>query len=118
MSKTQIRASNDHNELLHRLKSEGVIAEMSDGFRFAIALALAHGGIAPSVPKPNENFISNSTLDPDRSVESAIRNFHECGDNDVYEIAERLAAWGMNKLEEADRAGALSFSDLISEANP
>src|SRR4051812_42056932 len=61
---------------LQRLKEDGYFSEMVDAYRFAIALALAHGGLTSDFNE-RQNLFNVGTLDPDRSLYTAVATLRQ-----------------------------------------
>jgi hypothetical protein len=102
------------HERLKQLKSSGYFAEMTDAYRFAIALALAHGGIAE--PAARGTIFNVGSLDPDRSIYQAISALAPEKGEPIYKLAERLAEWGLTEMCRQMEQGTLSIATLLSEA--
>jgi hypothetical protein len=113
----QVGLSKDGHDKLLRLKEDGHFADMADAYRFAIALAIAHGAIPDDKQYRNGPTIFNTgSLDPDRSLYTIIRALFEPLNEPVYRFAERLAEWGVNELYRLGEKGSIPISDLITEA--
>jgi hypothetical protein len=112
--KTDLGLSEIAHSHLKRLKEDGYFGEMKDAYKFAVALALAHGAIAPSLGRRTTVF-SIATIDKDGSMRDAIVALRPLGDEDVYKVAERLAEWGVEELYRRASGGTLSFQDLLQE---
>ena len=113
---TTIGLSDGAHSKLQQLKEENYFAEMADGYRFAIALALAHGASAPAVTGGRGTIFNVGTLDPDRGIYAAVSALRETVDEPVYRTAARLAEWGVEELYRRTRDGRFSFADILSEA--
>jgi hypothetical protein len=99
--------------LLQSLKQDGVFNEMADGYRFAIALAIAHGQIAPKQRESRTTVLNVGSLDPDGSIRSIIIELYPDEKTTPYAIAERLAEWGMAELARLHESGPLRFSEIF-----
>lgn len=102
------------HERLQQLKSSGHFAEMADAYRFAIALALAHGAIAESATRGT--IFNVGSLDPDRSIYQAIAALSLEKGEPIYRLAERLAEWGVSEMWRQMEQGTLSTATLLREA--
>ena len=101
---------------LQRLKEDGHFAEMVDAYRFAIGLALAHGGVTSDFAE-RQNLFNVGTLDPDRSLYTAVATLRQATtDEPVYKTVERLATWGVEELDRRSQRGMLSFAEILGEA--
>jgi hypothetical protein len=100
---------------LKRLKEDGHFSEMVDAYRFAIAMALAHGGQTADIVD-RQNLFNVGSLDSDRTLYSAIAVLRIDYDEPVYRTAERLATWGVTELQRRREAGTLSFAEILQEA--
>jgi hypothetical protein len=112
---TTVGLTEGGRDRLARLKEEGYFAEMADGYRFAIALALAHNGISEHATR--RTIFNVGTLDPDGAIATAIRLIRDPDDEPVYAVAERLAEWGVDEMYAAVANGRLSFPELLAEAD-
>lgn len=101
---------------LDRLKEMGVFAEKMDGYRFAVALALAHGVVPTEITK-RTTFLNVGSLDPDqalrRSVEALMPD--QLRDTTVYRLVERLADWGVNELYRQAQLGEIDFTSIFDQ---
>lgn len=110
-----IGLSNSAHGKLQRLKENAHFAELMDGYRLAIGLALAYG-VDPS-PLANRNTIFNvGSLDPDRSIYHAVQALRSRQTEPVYRTAERLAEWGVEEMYRQVETGMFSVVDLLREA--
>lgn len=116
---TTIGLSEKSHGLLKRLtedKRNGAFAEMADAYRFAVALALAHGVIPDEIPAPRQTIFNVGTLDPDKMVYSAVKALLNTDDTPVYRWVERLAEWGVNELATRADRGDLDIGEILKEA--
>lgn len=104
-----------HSKLQH-LKDAGYFREMTDGYRFAIALAIAHGSASKTMPKGKTTFLNVGSLDPDRSLFEAVNALRSDKSEPVYRTAERLAEWGVMELSRRLDTGGLVVGDILKEA--
>lgn len=111
---TTVGLSSEGHDRLRRLKEDGYFAEMTDAYRFAVALALAHGA-APAAVGSRGTIFNVGTLDPDKQVYNAIKSLYQVIDEPVYSIAERLAEWGVAELYRMAEVGQLSFTQILQE---
>lgn len=114
---TTIGLSDAAHGKLKRLRDDGYFAEMQDGYRFAVALALAYGVTPPEVGEKRQTIFNVGTLDPDRSLYYAITALTDVEDVPVYRIAERLAEWGVEEMDQQLEAGELNLQDTIRAAS-
>lgn len=114
---TTIGLSKRRHTALKALKEEGHFAEMADAYRFAIALALAHGGVTEPVTGSRTTVFNVGTLDPDGSIYAAVQALREDTDEAVYRTAEKLAEWGVSELMELASSGEISFGSLLAQAD-
>jgi hypothetical protein len=107
--------SDEANATLKSLKEMGFVEEL-DAYRFAVALAIAHG-VDPSVVHTAKRTTKYNigTLDPDRSLYSAVRILMPPADESpVYSAIERLAEWGIRELGKRSQSST-PFADICSE---
>ena len=114
--RTQVRLSNRGHTILTQMKEDGYLAEMTDGYRLGIALALSMGVIPEDLPAENRNFIAVSTLDPTGEIGAAIRILVNLEGQSVYGYAERLADWGIKEMHERFKGGFLDVVSLVHAA--
>lgn len=100
---------------LKGLKEQGFFAEMTDGYRFAIALALAHGASVPKLGAGRTTFLNVGSLDPDQSIYEAVRVLREPIDEPIYSTAERLAEWGLTEIAQRVERGDFSVIEILEE---
>jgi len=114
--RTQVRLSNKCHSVLTQMKEDGYLAEMTDGYRLGIALALSMGAIPEELSAENRNFIAVSTLDPTGEIAAAIRILVNLQGQSVYGYAERLADWGIKEMHERFKGGFLDVASLVNAA--
>ena len=100
---------------LQRLKDDGYFAELMDGYRFAVGLAIAHGG-ATTEFRERKNMFNVGSLDPDKRLYYAVSALRRPDALPVYKTMEQLATWGVNELDRRASEGTLSFSDILAAA--
>ncbi|HFU1223309.1 TPA: hypothetical protein ACGQPR_003147 [Citrobacter amalonaticus] len=115
--RTQVRLSNKGHAILTQMKEDGYLAEMTDGYRLGIALALSMGITPDELSVESRNFISVSTLDPTGELAAAIRTLVNLEGQGVYGYAERLADWGIKEMQERFKGGFLDVASLITPAS-
>lgn len=104
------------SQKLDDLKESGVFAEKMDGYRFAVALALAQGGIAPDLVG-RSTFLNIGSLDPDQTLRRAVETLmpNELNQTTPYRLIERLADWGLNELHAQAKSGGIDFVGLFDQ---
>lgn len=100
---------------LQRLKEDGHFGDMVDAYRFAICLALAHGGATTDFDE-RQNVFNVGTVDPDRSIYTAVAALRAPVNEPVYKTVEKLATWGVEELDRQSQRGTLSFAEILAEA--
>jgi hypothetical protein len=98
------------------MKEDGNLAEMTDGYRLGIALAISMGVIPEELSSENRNFIAVSTLDPTGELATAIRMLVNFEGQGIYGYAERLADWGIKEIQQRFKGGLLDVVSLIDAA--
>lgn len=113
---TTIGLSKAGDDKLDALKESGVFAEKMDGFRFAVALALAQGVIPPEL-KERSPFLNVGSLDLDGTLRGAVETLmpDQVRDTTPYRLIERLADWGINELDAQSKAGGIDFAALFDQ---
>lgn len=114
---TMIGLSEKTHSLLTQMKEDDYLAEMADGYRMGIALALAKGVVPPEVPTPRKTVFSVATIDPDQDVATAIRSLANLEGGAVYKMAERLAEWGINEIHKMFDGGPIDFAEILRIAH-
>ncbi len=111
-----IGLSESGNDKLNELKDEGIFAEKMDGFRFAVALALAQGVIPEEISKRSP-FLNIGSLDPNHTLKHAVETLMptQLHDTTPYRMIERLAEWGVNDLYAQHQSGGIDFAGLFSQ---
>ncbi len=101
---------------LQRLKEDGHFKEMSDAYRFGIALALAQGATPPELSTRTTVF-SVATIDPDQTIRNAIQTIlgESVHNQSIYKMAERLADWGVQELAAQAERGEIDFVTLFDQ---
>lgn len=115
---TTIGLSESGDAKLDDLKERGIFAEKMDGYRFAVALAIAQGVVPPEVIK-RKPFLNIGSLDPEqtlkRSVEALMGEYLQS--TTPYRLIERLADWGINELHEQVKSGEIDFISLLEQVD-
>ena len=113
-----IGLSQEAHGMLKQLKNDGPFDEMADAYRFAIALALAHGSVSQKI-SGRRTFLNVGSLDPDGNISKSIEAFRpdETMEESIYTTAERLAEWGVMELWERLQTGEIDFTDLFDQVN-
>ncbi|MGO7225874.1 MULTISPECIES: hypothetical protein [Rhizobium] len=111
-----IGLSETGNDKLTELKEEGVFAEKMDGFRFAIALALAQGVIPEEIGK-RAPFVNIGSLDPDHTLKHAVETLMpgQLQETTPYRLIERLGEWGINELYAQHQSGGIDFARVFAQ---
>jgi len=115
---TTIGLSEQAHAMLKRLaedKQNGNFAEMTDAYRFAIALALAHGVMPDEISGQRTTIFNVGTLDPDKQIFTTVSSLLNTGDTPVYRWAERLAEWGVREMSLLNDKGELDIGAILSE---
>lgn len=115
---TTIGLSDEAHAMLKRLtedKQNGTFAEMTDAYRFGIALAVAHGVIPEDVSSPRTIF-NVGTLDPDKQIYTTIKSLMNTGDTSIYQWVERLAEWGIREMSSMADRGDLDIGSILAKA--
>ena len=113
---TMIGLSEKAHALLSQMKEDNFLAEMADGYRLGIGLALAQGIEPEDVPQRRTVF-SVATIDPDQEIAAAIRALIDLKGTSVYRMAERLADWGVIELAKRFDGGQIDVGALVPKAD-
>lgn len=111
-----IGVSEAGNGKLNDLIENGIFAEKMDGFRFAVALALAQGVVPDEITKRNP-FLNIGSLDPDQTLRRAVEALmpEQLVDTTPYRLIERLAEWGVNDLYAQSKSGGIDFGRILEQ---
>lgn len=101
---------------LKTLWQDGHFAQMADAYRFAIALALAHGVTPSEITGSRQNVFGVATVDPDQSLYTAIKILIDTGETPIYRWAERLADWGVIEMSRRADEGTLDIGQILEES--
>lgn len=107
------------SEVAH-FKLESLVAqkhfeEMRDGFRFAVAYALAREPNPPRVDGSRKTIFSVSTLDSDQYLRLAVECVRQDSEEPTYRLIERLADWGIVQIAKRIEEDFESVADVLSE---
>ena len=112
---TSIGLSERAHALLTQMKEDNFLAEMADGYRLGIGLALAQGVEPDDLPQRRTVF-SVATIDPDQEIAAAIRALIDLKGGSVYRMAERLAEWGVIKLAKQFDGSPIDVATLLPKS--
>ena len=98
--KVTLRLSEDAHAKLSEMQQSGMFAQMLDGYRLAIALALAEDLIDAEGHRRGKTYINAGSLDPDGIIRDAVLESFGDKAGSPYEIAERLGEAGIHALAE------------------
>lgn len=118
----QVGASVQSRETLDQLRGHGHIVELMDGYRLAIATAIAFGR-EPRDKADSERvtMFAAGNLDPDMAIRMAIAEIYPKARSWPYRAAEDLAEQGLEILHDSLDGEQISYSNLIERieaANP
>lgn len=114
---TTIGLSEAGDAKLDELKELGIFAEKMDGYRFAVSLAVAQGGMAAELTK-RKPFLNIGSLDPDQKLKKTVEALYlaQLSDTTIYRLVERLAEWGVAELHAQAKMGGIDFEKLLAQA--
>lgn len=115
---TTIGLSERAHALLTQMKEDGYFAEMADGYRIGIAIALSRGIRDHEVGTPRKTVFSTATIDPDQEIATTIRSLFDVDGEAIYKVAERLADWGVLEIARQFEGGVVDIATLIHQARP
>jgi hypothetical protein len=109
--------SENADKCLEDLQEKGIFREKMDGYRFAVALAIAQGAIPPDIEK-RKTLYNVGSLDPDQTLRRAIEALipEQLENTTAYRLIERLAEWGIMELHLEDKDGGIDFIKLLDNA--
>ena len=104
-------------ERLRRLKEDAHFAEMTDAYRFAVAMALASGARPDAAEGERVTMFNVGTLDPDGLLAAGVAALCDLDGESPYRAMERLAEWGSLELERlVDEHGTVPVAELAEQA--
>jgi len=112
--RTTIGASEAGQQVLKRLKEQGIFPEMMDAYRFAIGLGLALGQRTPVVGR--ETLFNVGSFDKDQEVANLITALMPADAATVYRAAEEYAEAGFAAMSDAVEAGEFRFTEMLDRA--
>ena len=113
---TMIGLSEKAHAVLSQMKDDNFLAEMADGYRLGIGLALSQGIEPEDVPQKRTVF-SVATIDPDQEIVTAIRALIDLKGGSVYRMAERLADWGVIELSKRFDGTPINIGTLVPKSD-
>lgn len=104
------------NDKLDELKDLNIFGDKIDGYRFAVALAIAQGVIPTEITK-RTTFLNVGSLDPDQTLRRTIEALMPelLQETTVYRLVERLADWGVHELYAQAKAGEIDFAEILRQ---
>jgi len=112
---TMIGLSEKAHALLSQMKEDNFLAEMADGYRLGIGIALAQG-IEPEDVLQRRTVFSVATIDPDQEIAVAIRALTDVKGGSIYRMAERLADWGVIELARRFDGSPIDIGALVPKS--
>lgn len=106
-----VSASDETKAILRRLKEEGVINEMLDGYRLGVAIAHAHRLPISEVQKTS-TFVNVGSLDKDGTMRNLIVELYPEHAAKPYALIEQLAEAGVAELGRRHENGQLRLGEL------
>lgn len=107
------------NDMLDELSKErGIFADKIDGYRFGVALALAHGALGAELVD-RKNLFNVGSFDPDQVIKTAVETLmpDALEKNTAYRLVERLADWGVAELYAQAVSGTIDFEAILKQTS-
>ena len=114
---TTIGLSEQAHRKLKRLHEDGHFQTLMDGYRFAIALAIAYGAEAAQEMGTRQTIFNVGSLDHDKKLFNAVKALFPAEEGSIYKIIERLAEWGVEELDRLSESGDIQFSSILDECD-
>lgn len=118
----QVGASTRSRAILEELREVGHIGQLMDGYRLAIAVAIAFGRTPRMDTKESRpTMFAASSLDPDGSIRATINETCPDARGRPYRAAEDLAEQGLSIIKDSMQGDELDLTGLlrrVEEANP
>jgi hypothetical protein len=112
---TTLGLSDETHQVLLRMKDEGIIDEMRDGYRLGVALAVARGIVAPEDTKFRTIFNVGS-LDQDGLIRDVVSQLYPEASARPYSLVQRLAEAGVAEIGRMHEGGHFRFKELFDFA--
>jgi hypothetical protein len=110
----QVAATPAMRETLSQLQEHGHIADLVDGYRLGISVAIAFGREpGTSELSDRRTMFSTSTLDPDVSLRTAIAEIYPAMRGTPYRAAEDLASQGLQIIQAEIEGEDIRYGELI-----
>jgi len=106
-----IGLTDEGKDKLKILDEENYFKLMVDGYRFSIAIAIAHRQISST--SGFGTIFHTKTVDPDDTIYWSIKALYPELTEPIYKTAERLAEWGVNYLYGKYIEDDLSIIDIM-----
>lgn len=100
--------------MLQKFKAEGVFNDLTEGYRFGIAFAIAYGLLASEDCK-FDTFLHVGSVDRDGSLRNLITVLYPDAVDRPYAFAQRLAEAGLFELARRYENDQLRFSEIYKE---
>lgn len=110
----QVGASPASRAVLERLREQGHIEDMMDGYRLAIAVAIGFGR-EPRIGEKGDRktMFAVGNLDPDSALREAIREINPSHRAVPARAAEDLAEQGLEIINDSFQGENFSFADIL-----
>ena len=112
---TTVGLTNESHRILTNLTEvDGDFNQMMDGYRFAVGLAVARGGIVDK-PISTRTMFNVGSLDPERILYNTVDVLYgeDLEEEPIYKIVERLAEWGIREMDASRVNGEVNYIALL-----
>jgi hypothetical protein len=110
----QVGASSASREVLERLREQGHIADMMDGYRLAITVAIGFGRQPGGGEKgERKTMFAVGNLDPDSALREAIKEIYPTHRTTPARAAEDLAEQGLEIIGDSFQGENFSFAEIL-----
>lgn len=110
----QVGASPASKALLEQLQRQGHVDDLMDGYRLAIAAAIAFGRTPKAQRGPGRTtMFAAGNLDPEQALRMVVAEIYPEAKSWPYRAAEDLAEQGIEILREAFEGEQVWFGDLL-----
>ena len=111
----QVGASPKSRDVLDRLKDNGHISDLMDGYRLAIALAIGFGRTpSPGVRGDRKTMFAVGNLDPDGAIRETIIEMYPTTRGTPSRAAEDLAEQGLDIIADSFEGEDISLTELLA----
>lgn len=113
-----IGLTQEADDMLEEMVELGNFSQKVDGYRFAVALAIAQGS-RPGELSKRKTIFNVGTLDPYKTLQVVVEELAPdfLSGTSPYRAIERLAEWGVRELYPQAIGNGINFVGLLTEVD-